>query len=134
MSMRVFSQPIAPAVRAEITAATQSLYAVAPGRRTMQAQQFAMEGDPGRIVATEAEVSWPAGRLRIAHSHPEERPPFEWIYEITSDVGESDYFKHYLIRDNDIVLAQRKVLTPIDQAEADVILADLAAARQSLQL
>ncbi|HEY6736261.1 MAG TPA: hypothetical protein VI322_00940 [Candidatus Saccharimonadia bacterium] len=130
--MREFGEVISPDTRTAIVAAAQAFYAAAPQRRTMLAEQFAMDGDLRRVVATEAEVKWPGGRMRVAHSRPEERPPFEWIYEITSDVGEADYFKHYLIREDDIVLAQRKELTPIDQAEAEVILQDLAAAQRAL--
>jgi len=45
-------------------------------------------------------------------------------------VGETDYFKHYLVREYDIFLAQRKILTPIAGVEAEVIRGDLAAARR----
>jgi hypothetical protein len=108
------------------------LFEQAKTRRDLLAGAFAMDGDPARVVAAEAEVVWPGGRMRVAMSRPSERPPFEWIYEITSDVGEADYFKHYLVQDHDIVLAQRKVLTPIDEAEATIILADLGAALEQL--
>jgi hypothetical protein len=52
--------------------------------------------------------------------------------ERSSDVGEADYFKHYLVRAHDIVLAQRKVLTPLDAEEAGVLRGDLDAALKFL--
>lgn len=130
--MRPFGPPIGPGRRAELVAVTQAVYAAANRRKSLLAGQFAMEGDPQRIVAIEAEIICPEGRLRVAHSKPEERPPFEWVYEVTSDVGQVDYFKHYLIRNDDIVLAQRKVLTPIDETEAAIMLSDLAAAQAAM--
>lgn len=130
--MRTFAEPISAERRREIVAAAQAFFSEAHDRRNMLAEQFAMDGEPQRVVATEAEVRWPEGRMRVAHSKPEERPPFEWTYEITSDIGEADYFKHYLIRDNDIVLAQRKDLTVIDEQEAMVVLTDLADALKAL--
>lgn len=130
--MRAFGAGITVEQRTAITVAAQRVYGAALKRQNLLAHQFAMDGDGQRVVATQAEVAWDGGRVRVAHSRPEARPPFEWRYEITSDVGEADYFKHYLIRDNDIVLAQRKILTPIDDTEAAVILADLAAAEAAL--
>lgn len=132
--MRPFGEGISDERRVQITAAAQRVFAAAPSRRMLLAGAFALDGDEDRVVATEAEVRWPEGRLRVAHSRPEERPPFEWVYEITSNIDEDavDYFKHYLIRDNDIVLAQRKVLTPIDDEEARIILDDLALAEAAI--
>ena len=72
-------------------------------------------------------------RGEIAATLPNARPPFDWLMEITSELGVADYFKHYLIRENDIVLAHRKTLTPIDDLEAKIILADLAAVKKSLK-
>ena len=70
-------------------------------------------------------------RIRIGRTLDEARPPFEWVYEISSDMGESEYFKHYLVRESDIVLAQRKVLTVIDDEEAAILRADLEEALQA---
>jgi hypothetical protein len=93
-----------------------------------------MDGmDPARIVVKEIELKWDGERLRVGNTLPDVRPPFEWIYEISSDVGEADYFKHYLVREHDIVLAQRKVLTPLDAEEAEILRADLQAALESLE-
>jgi hypothetical protein len=88
---------------------------------------------PALIVVKEVEYKWDGERLRVAMTVPGVRPPFEWLYEVSSDVGESDYFKHYLVRESDIVLAQRKVLTVIDEVEADILMSDLRAALSSLQ-
>ncbi len=88
--------------------------------------EFEMEGDP--IVVNEADMRWPDGRMRIAVTTPEARPPFEWLIEITSNIDEGDYFKHYLVLEGDVVLAQRKVLTSIDDVEAAIVLADLKTA------
>jgi hypothetical protein len=131
--MREFGPAIDRRLYDAVTRAALELYEVAPKPREVTAAAFAMEGgDPDRVVVTEALVKLEDGRVRVAQTKPAERPPFEWLIEITSDIGETDYFKHYLVRENDIVLAQRKVLTPIDEAEAAIILADLTAARAAL--
>jgi hypothetical protein len=125
----VFGRPISEFEQAEIAALTQQLFEQAPLGRELVAGDFLLEGNPARVVAREIDVQWPDGRVRVARSEQSERPPFEWNYEVTSDIGEVDYFKHYLVRDHDIVLAQRKILTPIDQDEAVVLRQDL---RQAL--
>ncbi len=78
-----------------------------------------------KIVVKEIDLKWDGQRLRVGKTLDEARPPFEWIYEISSDMGESEYFKHYLVREHDIVLAQRKLLTVIDDEEAAILRADL---------
>lgn len=115
-------------MRTEILKIARSLYDSAPVKREVRAKDFAMDGDQERVVAHEVDLRHEGERLRVAVTEPSARPPFEWLLEITSDVGEADYFKHYLIREHDVVLAQRKVLTPIDQQEADLILSDLQTA------
>lgn len=130
--MRVFGQPVGMAVRAEIVTMAQAIFDRAGVRRAVLAREFAMEEDPDRVVASEVDVRWGSERLRIAATEASARPPFEWLMEITSNVGEADYFKHYLVRDDDIVLAQRKVLTPIDAAEAQLIMHDLRLASGNL--
>ena len=115
-------------MRSEIMELARSLYDRVDKKRAMKASDFAMDGDQERVVAHEVDLKNGDERLRVAMTEPSARPPFEWLLEITSDVGEADYFKHYLVREHDVVLAQRKVLTPIDQQEADLILADLRAA------
>jgi hypothetical protein len=131
--MRDFKSPITPERRLEILKLAASIYEHVHPKRDVRASEFAMEetGDP--VVVHEVDLKWDSERLRIAVTEENVRPPFEWVLEITSDVGESDYFKHYLVRDDDVVLAQRKVLTPIDDTEADLVLADLRQARDHLK-
>jgi CO/xanthine dehydrogenase Mo-binding subunit len=124
--MREFGPMVGAPVRAQITELARSMFVAAEPKRAVTGAEFAMDEHADDVVVREAEWRGEGGqRLRIAATESTARPPFEWLYEITSDVGEADYFKHYLVREGDIVLAQRKVLTPIDEAEAAVILADL---------
>jgi hypothetical protein len=130
--MREFGLPIDADARLNIMSLAQALYDAAGPKRAVRASDFAMDDEPDRVVVHEADVRWADGRLRVAVSEASARPPFEWVLEISSDVGESDYFKHYLVREHDVVLAQRKVLKPIDAVEAEVILADLRVAQAQL--
>jgi hypothetical protein len=130
--MREFGAPVGAEVRSEILRAAEAFYAGVEKKRDVTAAEFAMEDAPERVVVHEAELRWDGERMRVAATEPAARPPFEWLYEITSDVGEADYFKHYLIREHDVVLAQRKVLTPIDAQEAELILRDLQAAQNAI--
>lgn len=130
--MRNFGMPVGADVRERVAALAKSIFANAEPKRAVTAKEFAMEEQPDKVVAREVDLRSGADRLRIAATEPSARPPFQWLLEITSDVGEADYFKHYLIREDDIVLAQRKVLTPLDAEEAEVVLADLQAARSWL--
>lgn len=127
--MRNFGMPVGPDVKERVAALAKSIFAAAEPKRAVTAREFAMEEQPDQVVAREVDLRSGANRLRIAATEPTARPPFQWLLEITSDVGEADYFKHYLIREDDIVLAQRKVLTPLDAEEAEVVLADLRAAQ-----
>src|SRR6266403_3361501 len=104
--MREFGPLVGLEVRAEITNLARSVFDRTGRRREVKASEFAMEDNPDRVVVDEADLRNGSERLRIAMTKPDARPPFEWLVEITADVGEADYFKHYLIRDNDIVLAQ----------------------------
>ena len=130
--MREFGRTIDEVRRAEIVRAAERLFEQAGRKREVRASEFELEfpGDP--VVVHEADIRWPDGRLRVAKTASRARPPFEWLIEITSNVGETDYFKHYLVLEDSIVLAQRKVLTPVDDIEAGVILADLEAATRHL--
>jgi len=130
--VRTFGAPEGKGTRAEIVALAVSIFSLSGSKRAVRAREFAMEDEPERVVASEVDVRWGSERLRIAATEPDARPPFEWIWEITSNVGESDYFKHYLVREEDVVLAQRKVLTPIDAAEARIIMHDLRLAQSHL--
>lgn len=123
--MRDFGAPINEDVRLQLMELIDRLYGSAPAKREVTAGEFAMEENPERIVVREIDLKWDGQRLRLGKTLDEARPPFEWVYEISSDMGESEYFKHYLVRENDIVLAQRKVLTVIDDEEAAILRADL---------
>lgn len=131
--MREFGAPLTPSRRQELVELIVRVYGSVPAKKEVRAADFAMEDEPERIVVKEVEFKWDGNRLRVAMSEPKARPPFEWFYEVSSDVGESDYFKHYLVRADDIVLAQRKVLTVIDEREAEILRADLQAALDSLK-
>jgi hypothetical protein len=116
-------------VRQELVDMVERLYDQLPARREVTAADFMMDDLPGeQVVVQEGELKWDGNRIRVGRSLPDARPPFEWSYEVSSDVGEADYFKHYLVLEKEIVLAQRKVLMPIDDEEAEVLRADLQAA------
>lgn len=127
--MREFGQPVGPEVRTEIVKLAQAIFDQAEPKRTVLARDFAMEENPDREVVDEVDLRHEHERLRIAITRAEARPPFEWFLEVTSDIGESEYFKHYLVREEDVVLAQRKVLTPLDAEEAELVLHDLRTAQ-----
>jgi len=127
--MREFGQPVGGDVRKEILTLAKSLYDRVEPKRAVRAKEFAMDEEPEQVVVHEVDMRHEAERLRVAITEPSARPPFEWLLEITSDVGESDYFKHYLVREHDVVLAQRKVLIPIDREEAELVLSDLRTAQ-----
>jgi len=131
--MREFGSPAGSEAREAIAALARAVFdAAGASKRAVRAGEFAMDGDPERVVVYEVDLRDGDERLRIAATEPGARPPFEWLLEITSDIGEADYFKHYLVREQDVMLAQRKVLTPIDAQEADLILADLRTAQSWL--
>lgn len=111
--------------REKVRALAQEIYDKTEPKRPVTAGEFAMNGDPNVIVARQVDLKNEGERLRVAVTEKSARPPFEWLLEITSDVGESEYFKHYLIREADIMLAQRKVLTPVDAQEFELIMHDL---------
>lgn len=132
--MHDFGPPVGPEVRSEIVALAQAIFDVITPKREVRASALAMDDPADPIVAQEVEIKWPDNRLRIAMTEAHARPPFEWFVEITSDVGEADYFKHYLVLEDRVVLAQRKVLTPLDRQEAAVVLADLRAAQAHVDI
>jgi len=129
--MRIFGQAASADLQAQVRKAANEVYEMITNKKAVTGAAVAMD-DADAVILYQGTVMTPVGRLMISETLPAARPPFEWLMEITSDVGEVDYFKHYLIRDDDIVLAHRKVLTPIDDVEARVILADLALAREAL--
>jgi hypothetical protein len=116
----------------QIVVAAEAFFAAAHNRREVRASDFAMEIEGNPVLTTEGDVKWPEGRMRVAKTLPTARPPFEWLIEITANIDEGDYFKHYLVREDDVVLAQRRELTPIDEIEAKIILEDLATAQRVL--
>lgn len=123
--MREFGAPVGAEVRTEIVDLAQQIFDQYEPKRAVQAKEFAMEDNPDEVVVHEVDLRNEGQRLRIAFTEPAARPPFEWLIEITSDIGETDYFKHYLVRDIDVVMAQRKVLTVLDAPEAETLLTDL---------
>jgi DNA-binding cell septation regulator SpoVG len=127
--MREFGHPVGGDVRSDIYELARNIFNRVETKRAVRAKEFAMENNPEQVVVHEVDLRQGDERLRIAMTEEAARPPFEWFIEITSDIGESDYFKHYLVRQDDVVLAQRKVLTPIDQAEADTVIHDLKLAQ-----
>lgn len=130
--MREFGPMINAADRTRVRSLAQEIYDKVEPKRPVTAGEFAMDGDPDVIVARQVDLKNEGERMRVAMTEESARPPFEWLLEITSDIGESDYFKHYLVRDNDIMLAQRKVLTPVDAQEFELIMNDLNIARSWL--
>jgi hypothetical protein len=131
--MREFKGQLSPKLDAEIRHRAAELFAQFPVKKFFYGRDYAMD-QADLLVVEAAEIKDEAGRFRLAYSVPDVRPPFEWVYEITSEYNELDYFKHYLVRDNDIVLAQRKVLIPIDDTEARLILHDIQLASERLKL
>jgi len=130
--VREFGKPVGEVMRDKIFAAARDIFDRAEPKRDVKAAEFAMDDEPEKVVVHEVDVRFGEDRLRVAVTEEAARPPFEWLLEITSDVGEAEYFKHYLVRDHDVVLAQRKELTPLDDPEARHVLADLEAARKAL--
>lgn len=123
--MREFQPPVSPALRQQIIDAVSRLLAAAPKVKNYYGRDLAMD-DEELIVSRSAMYNLgDEGTITVALSEEVARPPFEWIVEITSEIGQSDYLKHYLVRDEDVVLAHRKVLTEVDDEEAKLLLADL---------
>ena len=128
--MREFGPAASPELNADIRREALSLFELMPDKKPVLGDALAMD-ETDLLVLEVAEVLDEEGnKFKLSVTRPKARPPFEWLIEISSDLGESEYFKHYLVREDDIVLAQRKLLTLIDAAEAEIILADLAKARK----
>jgi hypothetical protein len=109
--MREFSPPVAPILRLTVIELVDQIITLAPKE----------------LVSESAKVnlSEGVGQVAVARSEAIARPPFEWLVEVTSQINETDYLKHYLVRENDIVLAHRKVLTEVDDTEAEQLIRDL---------
>lgn len=130
--MREFGTYISPETEAKLRAEVESVFALMPDKSDVFGADFAMD-EPDAKVITAADLKLADGqRFRLSRTENSARPPFEWLWEISSDLGESEYFKHYLIRETDTVMAQRKEIFPIDEPEAEIILADLKFAREAL--
>ncbi len=107
--MREFGAPISSERFKAITSLAANLFADLPNKRLIHGEALSMD-DPEMIVLETAEVLDQDGnKFKLSATKPEACPPFEWLYEISSDLGHSEYFRHYLIRDTDIVLAQPKI-------------------------
>ena len=100
----------------------EALYAKG-GWRQIPGSDFVME--PGEaIVMEELDVMTEYGRFRLAATKATARPPFEWLYEITSEINTDGGIRHYLVREEDIVSAERRTLTPLGDADAQLVLSD----------
>lgn len=99
--------------------------------RDIPGGDFVME-PADAVVVQELDVMTEAGRFRLAATLPTARPPFEWLFEITSEINTGTAMRHYLIREDDIVRAERRTLTPLDDEEAELILDDLKLVAASL--
>ncbi len=129
--MRGFSGKLSKQLNSEIRRAVADIFPLFPTKKAYFGRDYAMD-EADMLVVEAAEIKSEDGRFRLAYSLPESRPPFEWEYEITSEYNELDYFKHYLVRADDIVLALRKDLIPIDDQEARLILEDLQRAARAI--
>lgn len=119
--MREFSPPVSPELRARLLQLSEELLAAAPERKPILGGDLAME-EAELVIGERAKLEFPDGAtLEVALSRPEGRPPIEWLAEITSTIDEGDYFKHYLVRDDDLVMAHRKTIIDIDDEEARMV-------------
>lgn len=81
--------------------------------------EFAME--PGdQLVGYRVKHNLPELWVRLDVSTASARPPFEWCGEITLDGPRG--LEHWLIRETDVVRAQRKDLTPLSSNEIDGVI------------
>lgn len=128
--MREFKPPVAPQLRQTIVELVEQILSRAPKVKRQTGEDLAME--PSKTIVSRSvrvDLGEEVGFVTVAESEASARPPFEWLVEVTSEINEEDYLKHYLVRDNDMVLAHRKVLTEVDDREAKLLIADL---RQTL--
>jgi hypothetical protein len=124
--MRNFNPPVQLELRNEIINLVIQILLLAPKIKQQFGSDLAMD-DEDEVVCeyTKIDMGDDIGVITVAKSKEYARPPFEWIVEVTSEIGESEYFRHYLIRDDDMVLAQRKVITEVDDEEARLLIIDL---------
>lgn len=129
--MPEYGQPVKEELRQEVLNAIKQLIADCPTANKVTAEDYVLEPAEA-VVIDHAVIHTDEGDIDLNVCRPEWYPPFEWLAEVTSDLPGTDYLKHYLVRDSDIVLAQRRELTVIDDAEAERILADLEIAAAAL--
>jgi hypothetical protein len=129
--MPTFSGSLAPANHARVVELVVELLAKAPEVEEVTGVSYAME-PADQVVIRRIDLVLGEGRLRVGMTESSVRPPFEWLAEITSDIGTSEYWKHYLVRESDLVLAQRRDLTVINDAEAGMIIGELELALKSI--
>lgn len=124
--LRSFTPPVQPELRETIIELVGQIIASAPKVKQQFGRDLAMD-QLDLLVSESTKISFGDGQgmVNVAQSMAAARPPFEWIVEITSEIRDSDYLKHYLVRDNDVVLAHRKVLTEVDNQEAEELIDDL---------
>lgn len=124
--MRKFTPPVSPELRQRIVDLVVQILNHAPKVKMQYGRDLAMD-DANLVVSRTAKINLGEniGLISLAESEAAARPPFEWLVEVTSEIGEGDYLRHYLVRDDDMVLAHRKVLTEVDNEEAYLLIADL---------
>jgi len=133
--MRNFSPPVRPELREQIVDLVQQIIAAAPKTKQQFGRDLIMD-DTELLVSESAKITFDNDDdavISLAQSMPAARPPFEWLVEITSELEPSDYLKHYLVRQDDMVLAHRKVITEVDDWEAEALIDDLKLTLKSLQ-
>jgi hypothetical protein len=130
---REFSPPVAPELRQRIIELVVAILEHAPKVKRLYGRDFAMDDEEALVGrSTKLDLGDEMGTLSVAQSEAGTEPPFEWLVEVTSEINPSDYLKHYLVRDSDIVLAHRKVLTEVDDQEAKSLIVDLEQALATL--
>ena len=131
--MREFGEPISTGRQQELKAAIAEVFELLPLRKDILGVDYLMEPNDAVVIRVGELKIKDGPRVRIGATEASARPPFEWYYELTSSATPADYFKHYLVMDDQIVLAHLKVLTPIDEVEAQVVMGDLAVTKELLR-
>ena len=124
--MPEFTPPVSNELRLKLLKLVDELIDACPKLKIQHGHDLAM--DEEELVVSKVakfDLGDEVGTVTVARSEAVARPPFEWLAEITCEINDAGYLKHYLVRDSDVVLAHRKVLTEIDNAEAERIITDL---------
>lgn len=124
--MLEFTPPVSNELRYKLLKLVDELIDACPKLKIQHGHDLAM--DKEELVVSKVakfDLGDEVGTVTVARSEAVARPPFEWLAEITCEINDVGYLKHYLVRDSDVVLAHRKVLTEIDNAEAERIITDL---------